>query len=90
MSKKKIITIIVVSCILFIFNGYAGYSLTKTSKNLFKSSTITKGYYVLFSNGTLYKSPIYFTSDFIAVKPNTYYYRTYDHHIVFYNTNKTI
>jgi len=59
------------------------------SKNLFDKTTVTVGYYVMSSNGTLSGSGSYDASDFTPVLPSTQYTVTFGHQMAFYDVNKT-
>ncbi|PGM07248.1 hypothetical protein CN938_22315, partial [Bacillus thuringiensis] len=75
-TKKKIVTGAVTP---------AKTSFFSLGKNKFDVNTITAGYYVDSSNGKLVPSAGFNASDYIKVKPNTYYTKTYGYFYAWYD-----
>ena len=59
------------------------------SLNIFNKAEITDGVYLYYSNGELKEFDGYFTSEYIAVKPDTKYSSTYIEQVAFYDENAT-
>ena len=71
--------------------GHTGIKIIRSGKNLLNKDTVTTGY-SLTSNGELYEDAEYVVSDFIPVKPSTYYARNIERgensSICFYDSDK--
>lgn len=63
-------------------------AIMKQSANLFNKNTITSGYYVKYTDGTLVPLTGYSASDYIPVKPNTQYIKNTTTQFAFYDANK--
>ena len=58
------------------------------SSNIFNKAAVTHGYYVAYYDGDLRALDGFWTSDFIEIKPNTYYIMSRQQQLAFYNENK--
>jgi lysophospholipase L1-like esterase len=67
-------------------NGFSEYFVP--GKNLFDKTAVTAGYYVLSISGALGANATYCASDYIPIKPNTAYVRSYINQLAFYDASK--
>jgi hypothetical protein len=63
-------------------------SFMNYSFNIFDKKNITLSKYVLGTDGTLVDNSNYVSSDYIQIKPNTYYTKSNSNHFAFYDSNK--